>query len=1058
MAALQVLGLSENVHLHLVIAGLHGSSRLARSVYKNPVRTLVEFTARSKKYLELEQMEIENVDPRQHHSQMEKLGNRRSQIWREVASTEMKRVDRPRPLLNPASLDQSRYCAFHDGPGHTTNECWDLRDAIERYIREGKLHQYLIRTQGWKNNKKRRGGRLMSPPREKKFRDEGRGKKPAKEEDDEFIEPEFECNVISGGFGGGGDTMNAKRKYLREAFQKMNLDVEDLKPCNTALIAFNGRDTIPKGYIELRLTLATKEAYKSERIRFIVADFPSEYNVILGRPTIHDWDMLVTTKHQKLKMIGKQNTVITIPGDQKESRDCYFKSVRAIGSNLKPPVGVNPSNKQDNSKKKGPTSINMVELDMRDETQIPRPEPDGELEEVVIGEKTQTAKIGKGLAEENKVRFTNCLRRNTDVFAWKSSEILGVDPYFCCHKLAVYPGSKPIAQKKRKLSAERRQVLEDHVKELLEAGFIREIQYTTWLSNVVMVKKPNGKWRVCTDYTDLNKVCPKDTYPMPNIDQLVDNSSEFQMLSFMDAYSGYNQIPLHPEDQEKTAFIAEKANYCYNVMPFGLKNSGATYQRMMNQVFEDQLGKNVEVYIDDMIVKSINSAVHIEDLEQTFQKLRQHNICLNPAKCAFGVQAGKFIGFMLTHRGIEANPDKCRAVLEMKPPASKKEIQQLTGRLASLTRFLPRSAETTLPFFKLLRKEVQYGWTSECEVVFQEIKKQLASPPVLSSPRNGETLIIYLSVGDVAANSVLVQESEEGQQPIYFVNRLLQGAELHYQKLEKVAFALMISARRLRSYFQGHQIVVRSDLPIRQILHKPDLAGRMMAWAVELSEFDIVFESRKAIKSQALADFVRELTSIQKEISPNPDTWKIYVDGSSNSKGIGAGVIIENPEGVAVEYSLQMKFETSNNQAEYEAFIARLQQAKELGARKLQIFTDSQLVTSQIGGSYQAKGPLLAKYLDFARQLITEFEKVEVHHIPRNENSRADILSKLASTKGWGNHRTVVEQDIPEPACVMRIAEGKDWRSVIIDYIENGTLPPGRRKLGSWSRTQHYTQ
>ncbi|XP_061373826.1 uncharacterized protein LOC133316127 [Gastrolobium bilobum] len=467
---------------------------------------------------------------------------------------------------------------------------------------------------------------------------------------------------------------------------------------------------------------------------------------------------------------------------------------------------------------------------------------------------------------------------------------------------------------------------------------------------------------------------------MPNIDQLVDNSSGFQMLSFMDAYSGYNQIPLHPEDQEKTAFIAEKANYCYNVMPFRLKNSGATYQRMMNQVFVDQLDKNVEVYIDDMIVKSINSAMHIEDLEQTFNKL-----------------------------------------------------------------FLPRSAETALPFFKLFRKEVQYGWTSECEVAFQEIKKQLASPPVLSSPRDAEPLIIYLSVGDVVVSSVLVQENEEGQQPIYFVSRLLQGAELRYQKLEKVAFSLLISARRLRAYFQGHRIVVRSDLPIRQILHKPDLAGRMMAWAVELSEFDIVFESRKTIKSQALAYFVRELTSIQKESSTNLDTWKIYVDGSSNSKGSGARVIIENPEGVSVEYSMQMNFETSNNQAEYEAFIAGLQQAKELGARRLQIYSDSQLVTSQITGCYQAKGPLLAKYLDSARQLMAEFEKVEVSYIPRNENSRADILSKLASTNGWGNHRTVVEQNIPEPTCVMQIIEGKDWRGAVIDFIENGSLPQKRR-------------
>ncbi|XP_061343966.1 uncharacterized protein LOC133289938 [Gastrolobium bilobum] len=321
MAALQVPGLSENVHLHLVIVGLHVTSRLAKSVYKDPVRTLVESTTRSKKYLELEQMEVENAEPRQYQGQVEKPGNRkqndfrgkrpkekisskgrfdryaplnssRSQIWREVASIEMKKVDRPRPLLNPAGLDQSRYCAFHDGPGHTTDECWDLIDSIERYIREEKLRQYLIRTQGWKNNKKRRGGRPMSSPREKRFREEGQGKKPAKE-DDEFVEPEFECNVISGAFCGGGDTMNARRKYLREvlsirerpkfketepeapllyftkkeledAFQKMNLDEEDLKPCNTALIAFNGCNIIPKGYIDLRLTLGTKEAYKQK--------------------------------------------------------------------------------------------------------------------------------------------------------------------------------------------------------------------------------------------------------------------------------------------------------------------------------------------------------------------------------------------------------------------------------------------------------------------------------------------------------------------------------------------------------------------------------------------------------------------------------------------------------------------------------------------------------------------------------------------------------------------------------------------------------------------------
>ncbi|XP_061344728.1 uncharacterized protein LOC133290634 [Gastrolobium bilobum] len=477
--------LSKNAHLHLVIVGLHGTSRLAKSKYKEPPRTLVEFNARSKKYLELEQMELENVDQKCQPGQGEKLGGRRandlrgkrqddkfqlrgrfdkyaplnssrSQIWREVASTDMKKVERPRPLQNPAGLDQSRYCAFHDGPGHTTNECWDLKDAIEKYVREGKLRQYLIRTQGWRN-RKRRGGQFMSPPKDKKFREEDRGKKPARE-DDEFQEPEFECNVIDGAFGGGRDTMNARRKYLREvlsirerpkfkeeeaeppllyftkkeledvvpghvdglvitgtlvncrvkkifldngscadiilwhAFQKMNLDEEDLKPCDTALIAFNGCNTHPKGYIDLRLTLGTKEAYKSERVRFIVADFPSEYNVILGRPVIHDWDMLISTKHQELKMVGKQGTVLTIAGDQKESRDCYFRSVRMVNKDSE----VIDVLKQNNHEPSERSSVHVLELDMRDDTQMPRSEPDGELEEIVMGEQGQITKIGKG--------------------------------------------------------------------------------------------------------------------------------------------------------------------------------------------------------------------------------------------------------------------------------------------------------------------------------------------------------------------------------------------------------------------------------------------------------------------------------------------------------------------------------------------------------------------------------------------------------------------------------------------------------------------------------------
>ncbi|XP_061361592.1 uncharacterized protein LOC133305392 [Gastrolobium bilobum] len=215
----------------------------------------------------------------------------------------------------------------------------------------------------------------------------------------------------------------------------------------------------------------------------------------------------------------------------------------------------------------------------------------------------------------------------------------------------------------------------------------------------------------------------------------------------------------------------------------------------------------------------------------------------------------------------------------------------------------------------------------------------------------------------------------------------------------------------------------------------------MINWTVELSEFDISYKPRQAIKSQALADFILELTPSNEKGKGNEDLWTIHVDGSSNSNGSGAGVIVETPKGVSIEHSLHLAFPTSNNQAEYEAFIAGIVQAKEHGARKIKIMSDSQLVTSQVEGKYQAKGPLMMKYLHKVKELLAEFDEVVIQYIPRNENNRADILSKLASSKGSGNHRTVVQQSILEPTCIMVITETEDWRRPIVAYLEKGILP-----------------
>ena len=186
---------------------------------------------------------------------------------------------------------------------------------------------------------------------------------------------------------------------------------------------------------------------------------------------------------------------------------------------------------------------------------------------------------------------------------------------------------------------------------------IKEVFYPEWLANTVVVRKKNEKWRVCIDFKDLNKACPKDPFPLSRIDQLVDATIGHPWMSFLDAFQGYYQIPLALEGQEKTAFVTPTRNYHYKVMPFNLKNAGSTYQRMMTKMFEPQLGKNIEVYIDDIVVKSKEVPDHVEDLRNIFETLREHKLHLNASKCSFGVGLGKFLGYMVTHQGIEVNSD-----------------------------------------------------------------------------------------------------------------------------------------------------------------------------------------------------------------------------------------------------------------------------------------------------------------------------------------------------------------------------------------------------------------
>jgi len=285
---------------------------------------------------------------------------------------------------------------------------------------------------------------------------------------------------------------------------------------------------------------------------------------------------------------------------------------------------------------------------------------------------------------------------------------------------------------------------------------------------------------------------------------------------------------MHPRDECKKAFMTELSCYCYKVMPFWLKNAGATYQRLIDRVLAPMLGLNVQAYVDDMVVTSQHREQHVVDLEELFTTIAKYRLKLNPEKCVFGVETGKLLGFLLTEHGIEANPEKCATVIAMRSPISVKEVQQLAGRMVALSRFVAVGGDKGHPYFQCLKRNSRFIWTRECEKAFLKLKEYLASPPVLCKPELGTPLRLYFAVKEKAISSVLLQKQDQVHKPIYFVSKVLQGSEVRYQALEKVALAVVFLAQRLCHYFQSFTVIVMTDLPIRKVLQKPDMVGMMV--------------------------------------------------------------------------------------------------------------------------------------------------------------------------------------------------------------------------------------
>ena len=450
-------------------------------------------------------------------------------------------------------------------------------------------------------------------------------------------------------------------------------------------------------------------------------------------------------------------------------------------------------------------------------------------------------------------------------------------------------------------------------------------------------------------------------------------------MSFLDAFQGYHQIPLALDDQERTAFVTPTRKYHYKVMPFDLKNVEFTYQRMITKMFELQLGKSIQVYIDDMVVKSKVVSEHVRDPGNIFEILRKHRLCLNASKCSFGVGSGKFLGYIVTHRGIEVNPDQIKAINNLQPPRNPKEVQKLTEMTAALNQFICRSADRCRPFFLLINKLKGFEWIEECALTFQQLKEYLSHPPIMSSPEVDEILFAYIAVAPYAVSLELIQVDSGIQRPVYYVSKLLHEAKVRYLPLEKAILVVVHGTQKLPHYLQAHTDVVLTQLTFKAILRSADYTGRIAKWGTVLRAFDIKYMPHTSVKGQVLADLVAEFAKPPSEeiaVTQNMDGksvgtvslqeplfWKVYIDGATNQKGSGVGLVLVSPKKLFIKKSLRLGFSATNNEAEYETLLKGMSMVQRMKGKAVKMFSNSRLVVGQVKGELEARDERMQGYL-----------------------------------------------------------------------------------------------
>ena len=442
---------------------------------------------------------------------------------------------------------------------------------------------------------------------------------------------------------------------------------------------------------------------------------------------------------------------------------------------------------------------------------------------------------------------------------------------------------KPVAQPQRRLNPTMKEVVKKEVMKLLEAGMIYPISDSSWVSPVQVVPKKGGMtviynekneliptrtvtgWRMCIDYRRLNKATRKDHFPLPFMDQMLERLCGQAYYCFLDGYSGYNQIIVYPEDQEKTAFTCPFSVFAYKRMSFGLCNAPATFQRCMLAIFSDMVEKCIEVFMDDFSVFGVSFDICLNNLKVVLKRCVNTNLVLNWEKCHFMVTEGVVLGHKISYKGIEVDKAKVEVIEKLPPPVNVKGVRSFLGHAGFYRRFIKDFSKITKPLSNLLVKDNPFEFDAKCLEAFETLKRKLVSAPIIVAPDWSLEFELMCDASDYALGAVLGQRRSKIFHAIHYASKVLNDAQINYATTEKEFLAIVYALEKFRPYLIGSKVVVFTDhAAIKYLLTKTDSKPRLLRWVLLLQEFDLVIKDKKGCENY-VADHLSRL--VNKEVT-----------------------------------------------------------------------------------------------------------------------------------------------------------------------------------------------